>query len=106
MHGFTVPLLTTSSGQKFGKSAGNAVFLSPKRSSAYKMFQHFLQTSDADVGKFLRLFTLLSESDIIEILEEHERVPGIRQAQRRLAEEVTLVTHGSKGLSQAIGISG
>src|SRR6186713_1534215 len=69
--GFTVPLLTTASGEKFGKSAGNAIWLDPEMTSTFDQYQFFLRSSDADVGRYLRLFTLIPNQEIEGILKEH-----------------------------------
>ena len=69
------------------------------------MYQHFLQTTDADVGNFLRLFTSMTLSDILELEIEHLRTPDLQQAQRTLAEHVTTLTHGPDGLQRAVDVS-
>lgn len=69
--GITLPLLTTSSGEKFGKSAGNAVWLTEHKTSPYHLYQHFVQTSDQDVERSLKLFTFLELEEIQRIMEDH-----------------------------------
>lgn len=97
--GLTVPLLTTSTGEKFGKSAGNAIFIDPEINSAYDMYQFFVNTTDADVSRFLKIFTLLSMESIQEIMQKHEQSPNERFAQKCLALEVVDLIHGvGKGL--------
>ena len=100
-YGITVPLLTTSSGAKFGKSAGNAVWLSSTLLSDYDFFQYFWRSSDGDVEKFLKTLTLLSMEEIEEIMIEHNRSPGDRFAQRRLATELTAMVRGAGAVQRA-----
>ncbi|KAF8070477.1 hypothetical protein FPV67DRAFT_1755986 [Lyophyllum atratum] len=99
--GLTTPLLTTASGEKFGKSAGNAVWLDSNMTSVFDFYQYFIKVDDADVEKHLKLFTLLSHSDIATIMEVHAKKPEIRTAQKRLASEVTEMVHTDKGLLRA-----
>jgi tyrosyl-tRNA synthetase len=92
--GITFPLLTTSTGKKFGKTEEGAIWLDAARTSPYQMYQYWLQTADADVGRYLKLFTFL-ERDRIEALEsETQRRPEAREAQRVLAAECTTLVHG------------
>ncbi|KAI6021455.1 hypothetical protein BKA83DRAFT_8081 [Pisolithus microcarpus] len=97
----TTPLLTTSSGEKFGKSAGNAIWLDESLSSYLDFYQFFLRTTDADVVKYLKMFTLLPVEEIESIVKDHESRPEHRIAQRILAEEVTSLVHGEDGLCAA-----
>src|SRR5579863_5827499 len=92
--GITFPLLTTSAGKKFGKTEEGAVWLDAKRTSPYQMYQYWLQTADADVGRYLRLFTFLDRRRIAELEEEVAARPEKREAQRVLAAECTGVVHG------------
>lgn len=92
--GLTVPLLTTSTGEKFGKSAGNAVFVDPKINTPFDMYQFFMHTTDEDVAKFLRIFTLLPLKYIEEAVKEHFEHPQQRTAQKLLAREVVDLIHG------------
>ncbi len=100
-HGLTLPLLTTASGAKFGKSAGNAIWLDSNKTSAYALYQYLLGTADADVCKLLKLFTLLTTETVDEVYYRHMRFPDARVAQRLLAEEVVRVVHGELGVRQA-----
>ena len=70
--GLTLPLLTTAAGEKLGKSAGNAVWLSPEKTSSYELYQHFVRTADQEVETYLKYFTLLPMEEIQEIVNEHE----------------------------------
>ncbi|KAI0645616.1 hypothetical protein C8Q79DRAFT_1070982 [Trametes meyenii] len=99
--GITTPLLTTASGQKFGKSAGNAVSLNEEDTSIFDFYQFFLRSSDADVGRYLKMFTLLSEEQVNSVMETHSKSPETRAAQRLLAEEVTELVHGESGVAHA-----
>ncbi|CCF58228.1 hypothetical protein KAFR_0E00740 [Kazachstania africana CBS 2517] len=103
--GITVPLLTTSSGQKFGKSAGNAIFIDPTINRPYEIYQFFYNTVDADLGNFLRIFTLLPSSKIDFIIQEHSRTPAKHIGQKWLAREVTHLIHGKKSSEEAEVVS-
>jgi tyrosyl-tRNA synthetase len=92
--GITFPLLTASSGKKFGKSEAGAVWLDAKRTSPYQMYQYWLQTADADVVRYLKLFTFLSEEQIAQLAETVAARPEAREAQRVLASECTGIVHG------------
>ena len=93
--GFTVPLLTTSSGQKFGKSAGNAIWLDNTQTSTFELYGYFLRISDEDVGKYLKMFTFMPLEEINAVLEEHEKYPSRRIAQHKLAREFVELVHGT-----------
>lgn len=99
--GMTLPLLTTSSGEKFGKSAGNAVWLDPKRTSPYELYQFFLRTEDADIERLLLCFSMRSVDEIKVLVATHHEAPHQRAAQRALAEEMTQMIHGEEGLHRA-----
>ena len=103
--GVTFPLVTTSSGEKFGKSAGNAIWLDPARTSPYRFYQYWLQTEDADVAKFLGFFSFLPWEEIQAIVAEHAAAPERRLGQKRLAEEVTRLVHGEAELQRAMNAS-
>lgn len=96
VYGLTVPLITTQGGRKFGKSSNNAVWLSPKKSPSFQLYQFFIRTPDADVEKFLKFFTFLSVDKINVIVEAHKKNPEQREAQKILAAQVTLLVHGGK----------
>ncbi|KKY13332.1 putative tyrosyl-trna mitochondrial precursor (tyrosine-trna ligase) [Diplodia seriata] len=95
-YGLTVPLLTTSSGEKFGKSAGNAVWLSPEMTSSFDLYGFWVGTSDADVERYLKLFTFLPLPTISKVVEEHKLDPSKRIAQHLLAREFLDLVHGSE----------
>lgn len=94
VYGITLPLITAEGGKKFGKSLLNAVWLSPTKSSSFQLYQYFIRTEDADVEKFLKLFTFISLNKITEIVKDHMKNPEQRKAQKLLAEKVTLLVHG------------
>ncbi len=100
--GATVPLLTTASGEKFGKSAGNAVWLSAAKTSPYHVYQYFLNTPDADVARLLRLFTFLPLEEIEALCARHATAPHLYEAQRTLAAYVTRLLHGRAGVNLAL----
>lgn len=93
--GFTVPLLTTSSGAKFGKSAGNAIWLDEEMTSTFDLYGYFLRTSDEDVERYLKLFTFIPLEDIKVLVEEHQKNPAERRAQHRLASDFVELIHGA-----------
>jgi tyrosyl-tRNA synthetase len=99
--GLTLPLVTKSDGTKFGKTESGNVWLDPARTSAYDMYQFWLNTNDADAVRLLKVFTFLPPAEI-EVLAEHVReAPEKRETQRALAREVTRLVHGEEGLREA-----
>lgn len=94
-HALTAPLVTTSSGKKFGKTAGGAVWLDPAMTSPYKFYQFWINTEDADVGKYLRMFTFLGRDEIEALEQAHSAAPHERAAQRAIARAVTTTIHGA-----------
>ncbi|WP_087971934.1 tyrosine--tRNA ligase [Oceanobacillus rekensis] len=103
--GLTVPLITKADGTKFGKTAGNAVWLDAEKTTPYEFYQFWINTDDRDVIKFTRYFTFLSEAVIAELEDEVLNRPENRVAQRRLAEEMTKTVHSEEALQQAEKIS-
>ncbi len=102
----TFPLLTTASGKKFGKSEGGAVWLDAERTSPYQFYQYWVNADDADVGKYLRLFTLMTASEISAAEITVADDPAARAAQRALAREVTTRVHGAAALAAAEQVTG
>jgi len=100
-YGLTFPLVCDSQGRKFGKSEGNAVYLDRRRTSCYAFYQFFLRTLDADVVRFLRIFTFLSDDELRQLEAAVAAAPGKREAQRVLAEQMTRAVHGETGLAAA-----
>lgn len=95
VHGITVPLVTSSDGKKFGKSTGGgSLWLDPEMTSPYAWYQYFLNTGDADVMRYLRWFTFLGREELEELERATEERPHAREAQRRLAAEMTTLVHG------------
>ncbi|ODA78426.1 hypothetical protein RJ55_05807 [Drechmeria coniospora] len=94
--GFTVPLLTDSAGAKFGKSAGNAVWLDEFKTSPFELYGYFMRRSDEEVETLLKLFTFMPLSKIQEVLVQHREDPAKRAAQHTLAFEVLSLVHGSQ----------
>ncbi|HMD13242.1 MAG TPA: tyrosine--tRNA ligase, partial [Bacteroidota bacterium] len=99
VHAIVFPLITTSSGVKFGKTESGTVWLDPSRTSPYRFYQFWYNVEDNDVVKFLKFFTLMSEKEI-EILSSSVS-PEKREAQKKLAEEVTRLVHGESAVAQA-----
>lgn len=99
--GLTIPLMLKSDGTKFGKTAGGAVWLDPKKTSPYEFYQFWFNQDDRDVVKYLKYFTFLGKEEIAALEQDVTDHPEKRNAQRRLAEEITAFVHGKKGLAQA-----
>ncbi len=100
-YALTSPLITKADGGKFGKTETGNVWLDPKRTSPYKFYQYWLNVSDEDAEKFIRIFTLLSKEEIEELIREHRTAPHTRILQKRLASEVTTLVHGREALAGA-----
>lgn len=97
VHALTVPLVTSSDGKKFGKSTGGgSLWLDPEMTSPYAWYQYFVNTGDADVVKYLRWFTFLSQDELAELETATEERPHAREAQKRLAAEMTTLVHGEE----------
>ncbi|MCY8879456.1 tyrosine--tRNA ligase [Bacillus spizizenii] len=103
--GLTIPLVTKADGTKFGKTEGGAIWLDKEKTSPYEFYQFWINTDDRDVVKYLKYFTFLSKEEIEAYAEKTETAPEKREAQKRLAEEVTALVHGREALEQAINIS-
>jgi tyrosyl-tRNA synthetase len=99
--GLTAPLVTKSDGGKFGKTESGAIWLTADRTSPYAYYQFWLNTTDADVSRFLRIFTLLPKDEIERIEADHAKDPGQRIAQRTLAREATELLHGKAEMDHA-----
>ncbi|HEO6017850.1 TPA: tyrosine--tRNA ligase [Streptococcus agalactiae] len=104
-HVMTVPLITDSTGKKFGKSEGNAVWLDADKTSPYEMYQFWLNVMDADAVRFLKIFTFLSLKEIEDIRIQFEEAPHQRLAQKTLAREVVTLVHGEKAYKEAVNIT-
>ncbi|XP_050346332.1 tyrosine--tRNA ligase, mitochondrial [Nymphalis io] len=101
VYGLTLPLVTTEEGDKFGKSAGNALWLDPKKTSPYSLYQFFIRTKDSDVERLLKLFTFYSLGEIKDIMFKHKQQPDQRYPQQCLADQLTTLVHGEEGLRKA-----
>jgi tyrosyl-tRNA synthetase len=101
-HGITYPLLTTSSGEKFGKSVDGAVTLDSEVTIPYKLFQYFFNSSDEEVLDYIKLFTDINQKDFEELTSVTIKEPFKREAQIYLAKEITFLVHGKKGLDDAL----
>ena len=104
-YAITCPLITKSDGSKFGKSEGGNVWLDAKRTSAYKFYQYWLNTSDEDAEKYIKIFTFLDKETIDSLIEEHKEAPHVRVLQKRLGQEVTVSVHGKEEYEKAIAAS-
>ena len=101
----TSPLITKADGGKFGKTESGNIWLDPKRTSPYKFYQFWLNVSDDDAERYIKIFTSLDRETIEALVEEHRQDPGRRTLQRRLAEEVTVMVHSREALDAAIEAS-
>ena len=101
--GLTFPLLLDSTGKKFGKSEGNALFLNGEMTSVYDWYQYFLRAADADVIRYLKVFSMKSLEEIAELEAQMKAHPEARIPQKALAEELTRLVHGEEGLQKALG---
>jgi tyrosyl-tRNA synthetase len=104
-HGLVLPLLTTASGAKFGKSESGNVWLDPAKTSPYKFYQFWLNTEDADVERLFKTFTFRPLAEIAEIAAAHARDPGKRTAQRELARDLTIRVHGADTVGRVVAAS-
>jgi tyrosyl-tRNA synthetase len=106
VHALTAPLVTDAEGRKFGKSTGGGnLWLDPEMTSPYAWYQYFVNVGDADVLRYLRMFTFLTQEEIAALAEDTEQRPHLRAAQKRLAEEFTTLVHGEEQTRQVINAS-
>lgn len=104
-YALTCPLITKADGKKFGKTESGNIWLDPKRTTPYKFYQFWLNVSDDDAEKYIKIFTSLEKMVIDALIEEHRQDAGRRILQRRLAEEVTMMVHSRDALDMAIEAS-
>lgn len=104
-YALTCPLITKSDGSKFGKSEGGNIWLDAKRTSPYKFYQYWLNTSDEDAEKYIKIFTFLDKEEIEGLIAEHKEAPHMRQLQKRLAKEVTITVHNEEEYENAVTAS-
>jgi tyrosyl-tRNA synthetase len=104
-YAFTCPLITKADGTKFGKSEGGNIWLDPKKTSPYRFYQYWLNTSDEDAEKYIKIFTFLSKETIESLVNEHKEAPHLRNLQKKLAEEITVMVHSQEAFGKAVEAS-
>lgn len=104
-YALTCPLITKADGTKFGKTEGGNIWLDAERTSPYKFYQYWLNTSDEDAEKFIKIFTFLTKEEIDTLITEHKEAPHMRALQKKLAEEITISVHSKEDLDNAIKAS-
>lgn len=100
-YGLTIPLVTKADGTKFGKTESGAIWLDPAKTSPYEFYQFWINTADADVVKYLKIFTFLAPAEIEKLEQSVQEEPHLRKAQKALGEEMTRLIHGQEALNQA-----
>ena len=100
-YALTCPLITKADGTKFGKSEGGNVWLDAEKTSPYKFYQYWINVSDEDAQRYIKIFTMLSRKKIEKLISEHQAAPHLRTLQNKLAEELTVLVHGRKELKKA-----
>ena len=105
VYGFTMPLVTDSTGKKFGKSEGNAVWLDKTKTSSYKLYQFFVNVEDSMVIDYLKIYTFLSKEEIEELEKENNSHPEERKAHKRLAQEIVTFLHGEEEYKKAVNLT-
>lgn len=100
-YALTCPLITKADGTKFGKSEGGNVWLDAEKTSPYKFYQYWINVSDEDAQRYIKIFTMLSREEIEQLISEHQAAPHLRVLQNKLAEELTLLVHGREELQKA-----
>ena len=101
----TCPLITKADGTKFGKTEGGNVWLDPKKTSPYKFYQFWLNCSDTDSAKYIRIFTMLTQQEILALEQEHNQAPERRLLQKALAKDITCRVHSVKDYESAVAAS-
>ena len=104
-YALTCPLITKADGGKFGKTESGSVWLDPKRTSPYKFYQFWLNVSDADAEKYIKIFTELTREEIEQLVAEQAENPGLRPLQKRLAKEITTMVHSAEDYEAAVEAS-
>ncbi len=105
VYGFTMPLILDSTGKKFGKSEGNALWLDESKTTSYELYQYLINSEDEKVEEYLKVFTFLTPEEIMDIMEKHNKEPHLRLAQKTLAVEIITDLHGKESADQAVKIS-
>lgn len=98
----TCPLITKADGTKFGKTEGGNIWLDPNRTSPYKFYQYWLNSSDEDAEKYIKIFTFLNREKIEELIASHKEAPHLRELQKTLAEEITVMVHSREDFENAV----
>ena len=104
-YALTTPLITKADGSKFGKSEGGNIWLDADKTSVYKFYQFWLNSTDVDAEKYIKIFTFLEKDVIDQLIAEHQQAPHLRVLQRKLAEEITVFVHGRSEYEKAVGAS-
>ncbi|ATA91970.1 tyrosine--tRNA ligase [Capnocytophaga canimorsus] len=104
-YAMTCPLITKADGTKFGKSEGGNIWLDPEKTSPYKFYQYWLNTSDADAEKYIKIFTMLTQEEVAELTKQHQEAPHLRILQKKLAEEITVMVHSREDYDNAVKAS-
>ncbi|TPD68406.1 tyrosine--tRNA ligase [Flavobacterium microcysteis] len=104
-YALTTPLITKADGSKFGKSEGGNIWLDADKTSVYKFYQFWVNATDADAEKYIKIFTFLDKDTIEALIEEHRQAPHLRILQKKLAEEITVFVHSREELEKAIQAS-
>jgi len=104
-YALTCPLITKADGTKFGKTEGGNIWLDAERTSPYRFYQYWLNTSDEDAEKYIKIFTFLEREEIVALVNDHRESPHLRALQRRLAEEITRMVHSKEELAKAVKAS-
>ncbi len=104
-YAITTPLVTKADGTKFGKTEGGNIWLDTKRTSPYKFYQYWLNASDTDAENYIKIFTFLDKEPVEELIFEHKEAPHLRVLQKRIGEEITIMTHGKEAYENALKAS-
>lgn len=104
-YGLTWPLMTKSDGKKFGKTESGNIWLDPARTSPYKFYQFWLNTTDEDAARYIKIFTILPPAEIDALIAEHQEAPHLRKLQKSLAKEITCLIHGEDAYLSALEAS-
>ena len=104
-YALTCPLITKADGSKFGKTEGGNVWLDPEKTSPYQFYQFWLNVSDEDAAKYIKIFTMLGREEIVGLVAEHNKAPHERLLQKRLAEEVTVMVHSREDYESVVEAS-
>lgn len=105
VYGFTMPLILDSTGKKFGKSEGNALWLDENKTSSYEVYQYLINTDDQKIEEYLKVFTFLSVEEIENLMKKHNAQPELRLAQKELAKQIITDLHGEDSFNRALSIS-